>query len=610
MIKFTEVRDGKAMMASNINGYGYLLEHLLAEAEITMSGRVTKTLELDPEASMDYFTGESLYNVYKTPDKLLTEVTELVVSRNGVDQVEEPIYVDWLAGRIHIGRSDKPLTVKATYTYVKKAEIPTGSDIPILTVEDTPLYWPTMADLDENGTIIIRGDGKGKYLITASPAGEVSAVKVVTEVVDNLQSDDPEAALSARQGRLIVESATQTGSEAKRMSTLALLAEPPSIDPAIVRDLMGCVMTYMNHSEELTIGNTGTLFDPDLDRSKPYIDNSALVQACIQGISYEYSRYTASDNTSHFKYGVTLPDNPYGEGRYTVGDLASYLQDNGCCFAPNIDCSNISPGDLIFIGTDKADKVEVTDVLIVVGYKDPVHLTCIRAAERLEFYDLIVDSLEQPRIILAARPAYNPTVGLDPKPVINDSTLGSVDITGTLKTYTLPIDLKTNMPYTLVARINHVLSDNTTPVALIATYADYTTSTLCSWANNKVPKDSLYYMKFITSDKPVIRLTIVVDGWTGEQHSVELVQLYEGLVRPTKLLASPRDRHLYTRLPEASACYRGQIAVLDNGSGVDAAYMCLHVGDGNFKWFGLDALPTNTSSHLGLGLVGSLTVQV
>lgn len=600
-IRFNTFKDGEPILASHMNGYSDLLSRLLRSIETTESAFITETLELDTTASMDYFTGDCLYNVYKTRYPLLTEIKELTVVREGIASAVDPVAVDWLSGRVRLEPSATPLTVTLTYKYLTRiADL--GDKAPLLTVDGQPLYWPTMVDLQDDGSLVIREDGKGDYLITATPGGEVHAVRIVTPIVDSLDSTDSAAVLSANQGRIL----DMKAASATSLSTKALLAEPPSIDPAIVRDLVGCAMTYVNHFADLTVGSQNTLFDDETTRE---IDNAAFIQACIQGIPYEYSNYAGVSNVRHFKYGITLPDNPYSEGRYSVEDLANYLRDCGAGFYPNVDYSNITPGDLIFIRNDRGAGLK--DVYIVIGHVGNNSFTCISLSYNIEqrfTQQMLVSTYGDP-IELVARPAYNPTVGLDPRPLINDPTqITFAPDMEALKDYILPVDLKVNMPYTLVIKLKpagSVALGET--IALSALYANGDTYLTGAELRYLSEEGIIYYLKFVTDAHSVQGLRLRLHQLQSE-YTIELVQLYEGLVRPTKLAASPRDHTIYTRLPEANANYRGKTVVMDNGYGEDTMYVCLKQGE-QFKWFSLSDIPDNNTDLLGRGVVGRIKLS-
>ena len=66
-----------------------------------------------------------------------------------------------------------------------------------------PLYGTRFVDVTEDGEIIIREDGSGDYLLTLLEDGTATAVKVKTHVVNSLDSDSEDKALSAKQGKIL-----------------------------------------------------------------------------------------------------------------------------------------------------------------------------------------------------------------------------------------------------------------------------------------------------------------------------------------------------------------------------------------------------------------------
>lgn len=76
---------------------------------------------------------------------------------------------------------------------------------PIVYVNDVPIYGSRFFDTDEIGNIVLHEDGSGEYLLTVLENGEILLRKVVTQIDDNLESDNPKAALSAKQGKILNE---------------------------------------------------------------------------------------------------------------------------------------------------------------------------------------------------------------------------------------------------------------------------------------------------------------------------------------------------------------------------------------------------------------------
>ena len=79
----------------------------------------------------------------------------------------------------------------------------TGRAPIIKTEEGIPLYGCRFVDVGENGDVLLREDGTGDYIITVLEDGTVMAVDVITQVTDNLDSQSPTEALSAKQGGVL-----------------------------------------------------------------------------------------------------------------------------------------------------------------------------------------------------------------------------------------------------------------------------------------------------------------------------------------------------------------------------------------------------------------------
>lgn len=337
------------------------------------------------------------------------------------------------------------------------------------------------------------------------------------------------------------------------------------ISPEIVRDLFRCAMSYINHVDdmEFTSSGSGTMLDEDFSLENPLFDCSSMVQAWIQGIPYEYSKHAGlTKNIQHYRYGITLPPNPYSTerpNRYYANELAHYLFEKGYTFVPNADYSDIAPGDLIFVSfPGRAGQAfhenawrKIDHVLLVVGFKDRAHLTCLHTStdDKISFYDVrlksvsydpvSVDNAYNDAVVLVGRIPYHPTNALPGEPVLEDTTMVTTTSTtnGAINTLTLATPLKKNMAYTAVVYLENAFdqsaSAKTNYVGLRASFASGAgDKTIVSWQYNKYPEDHVYYLHFVTGDDPITKLKTYVLSCSVAGHKYKFLYLYEGFVTP------------------------------------------------------------------------------
>ena len=356
------------------------------------------------------------------------------------------------------------------------------------------------------------------------------------------------------------KSAEQAAASAEESNTGA-----SPIDPATVRDIFRCAMTYTNNKDSFTFtsSGSGTLFDADFSASSPKIDCSSLMMAWVMGIPYEWSKYAGKENIKHYGYGIDLPANPYATdrpNRYYTHEMAHYFHDRGWCFKPNENYSNIAPGDIIFISFASGDGqsefhdsayMKIDHCLLVLGYKDATHLTCLHtsALYTLNFFDVPIlpsdyDSTSQSNynkaIKLVARLPFRRSCGLTQTPVATDVTEKTTTSTtnGLLATLTLSAPLKKNTPYTLIAHVENAFPQETPSsnnyFGIRASYSSGASdATIFSWQRNVNPKDNLYRCYFVVEDDPITQLKLYVLSTSIAGHHYKFCGLFEGLVAPT-----------------------------------------------------------------------------
>lgn len=373
---------------------------------------------------------------------------------------------------------------------------------------------------------------------------------------------------------------TQTASEVQSAINKAL-SSPPSrgnpsapIPPGIVMDLFECAMTYYNmrNSFEFTYSGKGTMYDDDFVFESPMADCSSLMQAWITGVPYHTSKYANnSDNIPYYGYGITLPDNPYNSekpARYYANELARYFYEQGYCFIPNSDCSNIMPGDIIFMSfANKAGNefhenafMKIDHCSLVVGYKDRTHLTCLHTTldQTISFYDVRVkESAVDPNsanqyndsVVLVARLpfAYGEAKGGSLVASTKDHFTSTSEANGLLCTMPIEGGLKADTPYTLVTYVDNafqhgddsVVASNYVGVRGVnSDEASGVNYTISSWMYNSAPKSNVYYFNFIVGSSDVgvwipDILKIYVLNNTVKGHVFKGAYLYEGFVRPS-----------------------------------------------------------------------------
>lgn len=385
----------------------------------------------------------------------------------------------------------------------------------------------------------------------------------ITATLYKAYEDEKETIYAEVDNRIANNNTTVYAEVDKRIGVRSGKEPFPPIDPAIVNNLFRCAMSYVNHIDDLifTGSGTGSQFDTNFNKDNPLMDCSSMMMAWVQGIPYEYSKYNGFDNIRHYRYGINLPSNPYSEvrpNRYYMHELAHYFDDMGYCFKPNSDYSNIAPGDIIFVsfGTRDGDTfhenayMKIDHGLLVVGYKDATHLTCLHSSETstFKFYDVCVKpsaydgsstNSYNDGIVLVARLPYKPVGSLGRLPIYTDSTEKTTTSTsnGRLATLTPQKALKKNTPYTLVAYIDNAFEQTG---ASGKNYAGVRASfqsgaddaTVVSWQYNKNPDDNVYYFRFVVGDDPITELQLYVLNTEVAGHTYKFAQLYEGLVFP------------------------------------------------------------------------------
>ena len=365
------------------------------------------------------------------------------------------------------------------------------------------------------------------------------------------------------------------------------------VEPSVVSELMRCGVSYLSHKDSLTFTDSGkgTLFDDDFSKESPKIDCSSLMMAWVMGIPYEWSKYAGKNNSRHYDYGIKLPANPYSTerpNRYYTHELAHYFDEQGWCFIPDKNYSDIAPGDIIFVSFKSRDGnsdfhdnayLKIDHCLLVLGYKDATHLICLHTSEQstIRFYDVCVLPTEYDStstngynngIKLVARLPFKPG-HISEKPIFvdshNEKTTTSTT-NGFLTTITLDEPLKINTTYTLVANVENAFAQakpsTNNYFGIRASYADGTgDETIFSWALNVYPEDNLYRCHFVTGNKEITKLKLYILSCTVAGHVYKYAALYEGSISTTPHESDLSRTQSYKIDKNGNAWFAGNIKV-------------------------------------------------
>lgn len=126
--------------------------------------------------------------------------------------------------------------------------------------------------------------------------------------------------------------------------------EQISTSSGTIEQMLSVATTYLKNIEQLTYGNTYTMFDATSDKisDKYQIDCSSFFSAIFKGVTFENSRYV-NPNNKDSRWGFLSYDaNQY---RY-ANHLAKLANSRGYGFVPREDLSDLRPGDVLFFSWD------------------------------------------------------------------------------------------------------------------------------------------------------------------------------------------------------------------------------------------------------------------
>lgn len=229
---------------------------------------------------------------------------------------------------------EKGIGTKITYDekgLVLKGENLTPDDIPnihisqvegrppIVYINGIPIYGSRFFDVDESGNAVLKEDGSGKYLLTVLETGEVLLRKVITSVIDDTETDNPQEALSARQGRVL-------SGWIGRVSELLTSAKMSLVDA--VNELLGMISlckdeiaTKIPAAEKGAAGGVAMLDGngcvpaaelPYFNTAPTlYVNGMPLYGTTLVDVDTEGTAFLREDGRGDYLLAVTYTGNPY-----------------------------------------------------------------------------------------------------------------------------------------------------------------------------------------------------------------------------------------------------------------------------------------------------------
>ena len=123
-----------------------------------------------------------------------------------------------------------------------------------------------------------------------------------------------------------------------------------STSSGTIEQMLSVATTYLKNIEQLTYGNSYTMFDATSDKinDKYQIDCSSFFSAIFKGITFENSRYINPTNKDS-RWGFLS----YDATQYRLANqLAKLANSRGYGFVPREDLSDLRPGDVLFFSWD------------------------------------------------------------------------------------------------------------------------------------------------------------------------------------------------------------------------------------------------------------------
>lgn len=329
----------------------------------------------------------------------------------------------------------------------------------------------------------------------------------------------------------------------------------PLTDGALTQ-LFRTALTYVNN-DELIYGNPNTLFSsgaPDAN-GKYQIDCSSFVQACMEGITFENSKYKNDKNYPN-NYGFQFPDSAKSSGRMLANDLGEYAYQNGWAYEPLPDYSNLRPGDLIFLFNNPNGTFwkDIGHVMLVsrVNQRENTSITVVEATSAgtgtvvKEVTYSVTDLVNKKAFLCARYPLIDS--GFMPKVINYDAE--KVITTTTASTWVIaPIrtmkPLKEQQMYTLFIKADFVEPGGYPIVRFASNDTIYTFGGTAKRRPDKMFRVNFFIPKGRLTAEWLNKLDIYVAGSSGT--TVSLVALYEGYVTEYSGVVEniPQDQAVY-----------------------------------------------------------------
>lgn len=234
-----------------------------------------------------------------------------------------------------------------------------------------------------------------------------------------------------------------------------------------ISNMIDTAMTYVD-SLDFVYGNNKTLYNDDPSKNidgKHEIDCSSFVQACLEGITYENSRYKNKYNYKRNSNDITLDSN-YGierknHGGLLANEMARYSYDNGWLYNLENDLSNVWVGDLLFFRNSPLFQFweGIGHVAIVTGkgQNGIIHIVEARTGGSSTVRHSVgntIDLLKSRGVVYGARIPLG-SVSSNPLPINYEPSLKMESSSRVFKRNYLKKPLKANQLYTVIMKVKY-----------------------------------------------------------------------------------------------------------------------------------------------------------
>ena len=281
-------------------------------------------------------------------------------------------------------------------------------------------------------------------------------------------------------------------------------------------------------------GNGHTLFDDAAPVNGKYeLDCSSFIQAVLEGIPYQNSKYF---NSKNFKdtTGYYFSPSEFTYSRMLANDLCEHAYKNGYLYYPLPDYSNVHPGDLIFMSNSDAPEffMQVGHVMLVERVDQNGNITIIDANTRADVVAEIRYSLNmlQTRDCTVCARFPLPDVAIPANTInygaSNTNTSYKASTGSVIRTVTTMKDIIPNKMYTMILKAAFVGDPLAYPLINL-------NGTAYTWAGDVERRpDGLYHVSFHLPTVPEgnKRTFTVLGAGEWSECTVSLCALYEGAV--------------------------------------------------------------------------------